>query len=265
MIKYNENNINEWYFSDDNIVKVYRNEDVIYQKITSGSTPPSPSGHSLPDVPFVLNYNAKNYDSSNYSIAKTSGQTKDVDAVCNYGYHIVDHSQDGYITITANTRMLLSGSTSIGRNNTETGCTMTIVSKVRTSNGYSILTNRGRAGVDTMNWMWRYPSNGIFLHGSSQYSSPLYSVNTTTAPVIASVKTYYEGGVKQQIKDWTNNGNYTGSFAYGSEYYGNSSLFCDYAENNDEFWQGDFYWIYMTQNTLTDEQIQQVIDYNENL
>ena len=44
MIKYNENNINDWYFADDNIVKVYRNEDVIYQKIASGSTPPSPSG-----------------------------------------------------------------------------------------------------------------------------------------------------------------------------------------------------------------------------
>ena len=220
--------------------------------------------HSLPDVPFMLNYNAKNYNSSTYSIAKTEGQLKDVDAVCNYGYGIVDHSSDGYISVTSNTRMLLSGSTYIGRDNTQTGCTMTIVSKVKTSSGYSILTNRRNSG-GYMNWMWRYPSNGIFLHGSSSYNNPLYFTTTTSTPIIASIKTYYNNGVKQQLNDWTNNGSYSGNFQYGTVYNGDSSLFCDYTDNNSEFWQGDFYWVYMSQNVLTDEQIQQVIYYNENL
>ena len=218
---------------------------------------------SLPDVSFMLNYNAKNYNASTYSIAKTSGQTRDVDAVCNYGYHIVDHSTDGYITVTGNTRMLLSGTTYMGRNNTETGCTMTIVSKVRTTSGYSILTNRGGTSSSQMNWMWRYPTNAIFLHGSSSYNNPQYFTNTSTSPIVASVRTYYDSGVKQTLNDWTNNDSYNGSFGYGTQYNGNSSLFCDYASNNSEFWQGDFYWVYMSQNVLTDEQIQQVIDYNE--
>lgn len=43
MIKYNLNNINDWYFEDDNIIKVYRNNAVCYYKIDtstpSGQTP----------------------------------------------------------------------------------------------------------------------------------------------------------------------------------------------------------------------------------
>lgn len=218
---------------------------------------------SLPDVSFMLNYNAKDYNASTHSIAKTSGQTRDVDAVCNYGYHIVDHSADGYITVTGNTRMLISGTTYMGRNNTQTGCTMTIVSKVRTTSGYSILTNRGRSGYPEMNWMWRYPTNAIFLHGSSSYNNPQYFTNTSTSPIVASVRTYYDGGVKQTLNDWTNNGSYSGNFGYGDNYNGNSALFCDYASSNIEFWQGDFYWVYMSQDVLTDTQIQQVIAYNE--
>ena len=236
---------------------MYSGETWVNLGEVSGSTA------TLPNKSFVLNYNAKDYDGTTHTIAKTNGQTKDVDAVCNYGYHIVDHSADGYITVTGNTRMLLSGTTYMGRNNTETGCTMTIVSKVKTNENYSILANRGANNTTQMNWMWRYPTNGIFLHGSSNYNSVTYSVNTTTAPIIASVKTYYDGGVKQTINDWTNNGSYNGNFAYGTEYNGNSSLFCDYASYNGEFWKGDFYWVYMSQEVLSDEEIQQVIAYNE--
>jgi hypothetical protein len=34
---------------------------------------------------------------------------------------------------------------------------------------------------------------------------------------------------------------------------------------DSEQWSGDFYWVYMAQANITDEQVQQVIDYNENL
>lgn len=39
MIKYNNNTINDWFFSTDNIIKVYRNNAICYYKITSGDTP----------------------------------------------------------------------------------------------------------------------------------------------------------------------------------------------------------------------------------
>ena len=222
--------------------------------------------HSLPNVPFMLNYNAKEYDASTKTLPKTEGQLRDSDAVCNYGYHIVDHSADGYITVTGNTRMVISGTPYFNRTNTLTGCTMTIVSKVKTTNvneSYSILTNRGDYG--TMNWMWRYPSNGIFLHGSTTYNSPKYFTSTTEQPITASIRISYDGSVKQLLNDWTNNGSYNGAFQYGPAYSGNNAMFCDYTSINTEFWKGDFYWVYMSQEVLTDEQIQQVIDYNENL
>lgn len=227
----------------------------------------SGSTATLPNVPFVLNYNAKNYDSTTYSIPQTNGQTKEVDAICNYNpSKIVDHSEDGYISVTGDTRLAISGGTTpMYRENTENGCTMTIVSKARTTYNYSILTCRGAGGTSQMNWMWRYPSNGIFLHGSSSYNSVTYQTSTIASPITASIRVTWDGGVKQQINDWTNNGSYTGNFGYGSyqDVNNNGSLFCDYLTTNGEFWRGDFYWVYMSHNTLTDEQIQQVIDYNE--
>ena len=47
MIKYNTKNINDWNFGGDNITKVYRDGDVVYQKVSSGSTPSRlPSGYT---------------------------------------------------------------------------------------------------------------------------------------------------------------------------------------------------------------------------
>ena len=41
MIKYNNNSsINDWYFADDNIVKVYRNNAIVFYKVSGGSPTP---------------------------------------------------------------------------------------------------------------------------------------------------------------------------------------------------------------------------------
>jgi len=42
MIKYNNSNINDWNFGEDNIIKVYRNDAVCYYKINTGTQPPEP-------------------------------------------------------------------------------------------------------------------------------------------------------------------------------------------------------------------------------
>ena len=44
MIKYNLNNINDWNFGEDNIIKVYRNNAVCYYKISG--TPPGPTAQT---------------------------------------------------------------------------------------------------------------------------------------------------------------------------------------------------------------------------
>lgn len=44
MIKYNNSNINDWYFDTSNIIKVYRNNAVCYYKV--GGTPPAPTAQT---------------------------------------------------------------------------------------------------------------------------------------------------------------------------------------------------------------------------
>ena len=222
----------------------------------------SASTATLPNVPFSLNYNARQYDSSTNKIPQTDGQLQNVDAVRNYGSGVVDHSADGYISITSNTRFICSGNngTYLNRTNTQTGCTMTIVSKAKTTSGYSIFTNR--LNNNYRQYMYRQDTSGMYLCGTGA-TTPLACSNSV--PSVISIKVYYNGGVKASATNHTN-GNILAEEAYA---YNNQSstnagaLFCDYASYNSEFWQGDFYWIYMSQNVLTDEQIQQVIDYNE--
>ena len=183
MIKYNLNNINDWNFGEDNIIKVYRNNAIVFYKFDSetqefkvcyavvaditqytdrefedvfnladdkwyklnnlnqyeeygiygegrnityyegkltvddgyeyewnGSSwvnlgEVTGSTAQLPQVPFVLNYNAKNYDATTHSIPMTTGQLNDTDAIAhNNPNNIVDHSADGYITISNSPR-----------------------------------------------------------------------------------------------------------------------------------------------------------------
>lgn len=221
----------------------------------------SGSTATLPNKSFVLNYNAKDYDATTHSIPYTSGQSKAVNAIQNYGTNtIVDHSSDGYISITGNTRLTISGgTTSLARNNSQTGCTMTVVSKALTRNNYSLFTCRGRAGINTLCWMYRQYSDYLLLCGKS--NAPTLSCSSSD-PSVLSIKTYYNNGVSSTVKNWSDNTTTSGSYQYYNNY-DNGALFCDYLENNDEFWQGDFYWIYMSQEVLTDEEIQQVIAYNE--
>lgn len=269
MIKYNNSNINDWDYGTSNIAKVYHNNAVCYQKIAASGGGDTPS---LPDVPFVLNYNAKNYDASTHTIAMTPGQLNGTDAVAvNNPNNIVDHSSNGYITVNGvngicsmRIRKTNQDISLFNRQSNAQSSDLTIVCKAKTTNGENIITNRGR----NYNWMYRLKPSGILtFHGKSETGQLSWD---TSNPVIMSVRTYYDGGTKVKYNNWTQN-TYSNpvSFTYGSTNTDSTdagNLFAGYGWNNTgEPWSGDFYWVYMTQANLTDEQIQQVIDYNENL
>lgn len=209
--------------------------------------------HSLPDVPFTLNYNAKQYNASTKTLLKTEGQLANVDAVITAGTPTV---HDGYLAIASNTRATISGYQNyFNRDNNNPN--LTIISKQRTdgNNGH-MFANRDA----NYNWMYRCYSNKLTLHGTSEQGS----VAVTTQPVIESVRV--NSSRLATYNNYTNNTSSTySSFNYGNTNSTATALFAGYAQNTGEWFVGDFYWVYMTQNTLTDEQIQQVIDYNENL
>lgn len=226
----------------------------------------SGSTASLPDVPFTLNYNAKNYDASTHSIPMTTGQLNDTDAVAyNNPNNIVDHSADGYITISNSSMRIRKQGQDISlfnRSSNSTSSDLTIVCKAKSTSGESIITNRD----NNYNWMYRLKTGGTLrFHGTSETGSISWN---TSNPDIMSVRTYYDSGTKLKYNNWTQNTSTTPiSFTYGSTNTDSSAagaLFVGYSwSNTNEQWSGDFYWVYMAQANLTDEQVQQVIDYNE--
>lgn len=332
MIKYNNSNINDWYFDTSNIIKVYRNNAVCYYKLTGGGDVPTAqtpcyavvddisqyqdtefedvfnkadgkwyklnnlnqyeqygvygsgrtityydgkltiddgyeyiySGGSwvnvgevsggtatLPNVPFTVNYNAKNYNSSTKTLLKTEGQLADVDAVITAGTPTV---HDNYLTIATGTRATISGyQTYFNRSNSAPN--LTIISKQNTNGSYChMFANRD----SSYNWMYRPYSTKLTLHGGSETGQ----LSVTTQPVIESARVDSSRNVK--YNNYTNNTTSTiSSFSYGSTNSGKFAIFAGYGSASGEWFVGDFYWVYMCQGTLTDEQVQQVIDYNE--
>ena len=206
---------------------------------------------SLPDVPFTVNYNAKNYDANTKTLLKTSGQLADVDAVITAGTPTVN---DGYLTIASGTRATISGYQTYF-NRTNSAPNLTIISKQKTDgSNCHMFANRD----SNYNWMYRCYSTKLTLHGASEQGS----VAVTTQPVIESVR--IDSNRLAIYNNYTNNTSSTqSSFNYGSTNSGKFAMFQGYATTTGENFVGDFYWVYMSQNTLTDEQVKQVIAYNE--
>ena len=209
--------------------------------------------HSLPDVPFTVNYNARQYNASTKTLLKTEGQLANVDAVITAGTPTV---HDGYLTIESETRATISGYQNyFNRDNNNPN--LTIISKQRTDGNYChMFANRD----SDYNWMYRCYSNMLTLHGMGEQGS----VSVTTQPVIESVRV--DSNRLATYNNYTNNTSSTYPwFSYGSTNSGDFALFAGYASFSGEWFVGDFYWVYMAQANLTDEQVQQVIDFNENL
>ena len=334
MIKYNNNTIFDWNFDASNVIKVYRNNAIVFYKVSGGSPTPEykicfavvdditqyqetefedvydkatkkwyklnnlnqyeeygiyGSGRSvttykgkltiddgyeyewngsewvnvgevtgttatLPDVPFTVNYNAKNYNASTQTFAKTNGQLADTDVTITGGT-LTTH--DGYVIVPGSTRGVISGyGTYFNRTNSTPN--LTIISKQRTE-GISCHMFANRSALGDYNWMYRPYSDELTLHGNSEQGY----VTVTTQPVIESVR--IDSNRLATYNNYTDNISSTqSSFSYG-EINGSVALFAGYTDNDSEWFVGDFYWIYMSQTTLTDEQVQQVINYNESV
>lgn len=214
---------------------------------------------TLPDVPFTLNYNARQYNASTHTIPYTEGALNAIDAVITgTTANIIDHSSDGYIELTGSTSTAiraLVGTTNFSRSSSSPN--ITIICKAYTPGSTTegnILSNR----KESYNWMYRHKSTTLRFHGQSEQGSIAVS---NTEPNTCSVR--IDSNRLLKYNNWTQNTTSTYSnFNYGSNSNG-GALFSGYYSTSSEMWKGVFYWIYMSLNTLTDEQVQQVIAYNE--
>lgn len=210
----------------------------------------------LPDVPFLFNYNAKEYDATTYTLPQTYGQLIEQDAVIVGNYlSEITHNTD-HITLPSRAQTAVIQSQLLVRDNSSNS-TLTIISKAKTTGGHSVFANR----ASNYNYMYRQYGDHLTLHGTSEQGSIAVD---STKPSVLSVRV--DSNRTLTYNNWTDSTSsvYSGTFNYGGANT-TAALFNGYASGGSEVWGGDFYWIYLSTETLTDEQIQQVIDYNENL
>lgn len=254
MIYLNSNIINEI----GNSNRLYYNGSIIYQGYTTGGDAPDiPDGdYSLPDVPFMFNYNARNY--SNGVIPNAAGALFEYDCTLS-NTNVVDYYGD-YLTFNGDGNFSLNYSSSSNNPFNRSGNQpMTIIMKTRTVNNVGInhpLANRG----DNYNWMCRISNGYQWLHTSKlSYSTTISVPYTYGIENIVAYRCLNDGN--GFVQNYT-----TGEIgATTRTSWGSASNEINFFDGGypGEIFLGDFYWMYCSLEQLTDEQIQQVIEYNE--
>lgn len=245
MIEWNDIKWLRMYYGDDLINKMYIGDTLVFPK--------NGSNISLP-TPFNLNLNAKEFDSVNNAFP--NAESADIPVGITLTGTPTVH--DDYITVTNNCWGTLSGYQN--NFNLSNNDEMTIIFKVtptNQSNYGNVLANR----YSSYNWMARCDqSNKAYLHGGSSYMN--FSVTVSATPNIVVMRV---SGGTLTVQSITDNTTSTGSWIPGGTNNGGVSLFSGYYDHYGEQFIGDFYWLYQAKRYLTDDEVEDVITYNENL
>lgn len=251
MIYLGENKINK--IGNGN--RVYVGSNLIYQHIIDSSEPSTPT-LSLPDVPFFFNYNAKDYA---YGVIPNAdgaefGENLIITPQSFNGDNIVagmDYFIKEYKTNADNP---------LNRKNNEP---LTIITKVNGIQGQTLhlFANRNTGGY---NYMLRVGGDNIWLHTLN--TNQTNSINVPfdfSQPNICAIRCLNDGyGYAENYT--TNEVGPMKETKWGSTVYGFAVLGGGEKSLGERFVGGTFYWIYVSKEQLTDEQIQQVINFNEN-
>lgn len=213
----------------------------------------------LPDVPFMFNYNAKEYDSETGTFPKTEGQLFDQDIVLRGtpgSYVGPDYVKFDYGTYYDYTWSSTNDNPFNRNANNKNSFTFIYKTSGFTSGSNNLFANRGGS--------YNYMVRGNMFHTSqSGYldlapnADPQICVIRISADGTECVRKFVDtqGNTLQSVSansiSW---GNVNNSIAFFAGQAGGGELFFD-----------NFYWMYCSLQALTDEQIQEVIDYNENL
>lgn len=231
---------------------------------------------SLPNKSFVFNYNARDYNTSTHTIPRTSGQTLAQDMVWSGKTSSVVNQitfDDDHITVPMSAYSPFIFSTS-GANPLNMGSgnnSMTIIAKVKKTNtsttsptnGQNVITNRMSG---TWNWMARTRSDGYLAFSYRGATDQPANMAPYTTGSVVTVAYKIDNGT---LSIWNLTTNVK-STPISTAYNAGVDRFCFFASLHSgstsiatEMMSGDFYWCYCSREALTDEEIQQVIDFNE--
>lgn len=245
MIEWNDIKWLRMYYGDDLINKMYIGDTQVYPK----NVPPV----TLP-TPFNLNLNAKEFD----SVSNTFPNAESADIPVGITLAGTPTVHDDYISVSDGCWGKLAGYQN--NFNLSSNDDMTVIFKVTPTSGNSIgnvLANRR----SSYNWMARVDqSNLAYLHGDLPYQEIGVTVSATPNIVVMRVK---EGTLT--VQSVTDNTSSTDLWNPGNVNPYGIALFSGYYNDYGEEFIGDFYWLYQAKRYLTDEEVQNVITYNENL
>lgn len=215
----------------------------------------------LPAKAFLCNYNAKQYISSSYTFPMAEEQTVRKNLVLDKT-SVTAHTDSGYCSISNNECIFnfnTAANNPFNRYNTTTGRSLTIVYKT-SSFSHNLFANRGYRSGSTGDY-YNYMVRDTIFHTSN---SNFLRMTASTSPYIMYARINADGTSEKKCVT-------TGQIVTASSVsYGNAPSSCAFfkgfgGSSLAENYSGDFYWIYISNEVLTDAEIQQVIDYNEEL
>lgn len=223
----------------------------------------------------VINYNAKDYVSSTYTIPNYSGASYSGNMIwcattTTIRNNIVFNTDHLEIPLSAYAGFNFSTKAENMFNITTSQPNMTIVFKtVRDGGGNNFIANRS-SGSTGLNWLLRIAENPnrIFFQTASANSSVPSAATYTdkTQPMIVAVIINNRQITIKNITDNVTNTPFTTSWNNAGSL--RTTWFATRHQSSattiGEAMSGDYYWTYMTKRVLTDDEILQVIDYNEN-
>lgn len=211
---------------------------------------------SLPSNTFMFNYNARQYDSSTYTFPKTTGQLFDVDLTLNGEPYTYTDEYVGFNGKSLYMGYAFSSNAQNPFNRVSSASSFTFIYKTSgfTTGDSNLFCNR--------NTNYNYMVRGNMLHTSQ---SGFLSLTPSSSPEICVIRVNSNGNSERKFVD--SNGNTlqittASTISWGGINNG-IGFFAGYA-TGDEYFQNRFYWMYCSMETLTDAEVLQVIQYNEN-
>lgn len=254
MIKVNDNEVIKWAAGAQPINRAYDGDNLIFPGI-SGSAPSAlPAG-------FVFNFNARDYNPATRTIPAEDGALETnafilgADPVAYNGDSLtIDSALGGRKKMIAK---ISSGKTqyySIDGTNNRAATWVFKYSRSGDRENCHFLSNRD----SDYNWMVRPYGEMITLHDFSERNE----CPVSTYPCTAVIRIADDGTTTiQNITDATACTPYM--FEYGRTN-ATPMFFSGYYSDGGEWFTGRFYWAFFANRCLTDAEVTQVIDYNEN-
>lgn len=243
-------------------IKLKNGEYVMSELYTLGQDKGEVQGLQIPD--FNFNFNFKQYIPETKTVPNDGNANWNQDLVLQGTPNV----SNGSITISSSNAYAQFPFETISDNifnRSSSDPDMTIIYKIGNATGVDLISNRGYCTSSTSgsyNWMIRPKASNAVIHYSSETASVSYTQNAVKTLVL------------------TNNGGTTthrvigGGVGTSTNGYGNASgricfFVANYTQTNttykSENFNGTVYWMFQANRVLSEEEINQVIQYNESL